>query len=248
MIGEIAPPLAQYGHNSKHLNKTEALQATRDERIRSCWGLIINNTLRFHQTLNPRQKANYSVEDILVDLWITLSERDHLWNPDRGAYSTFAWNLIHNELRNIFDRSTTVELPKDSSWRSKKYEKESKNGSLNKRKAKTYEDIKRITQPIFSLSEKASTDYFTPATLEYTHRNKDHHDFPIIFYSRIPDPKLNTPDKTLEESETQSKLGPILKSLSDKFPGQKLTNPRNRPRILKFLSELGITPDHLSSA
>lgn len=246
MIGEISPHLAQYGKNSKHLNKTEAIGSTREERVRSCWGIMITYACNFHNKLSPRQKANYSIEDILVDLWITLSERDHLWNPSRGAYSTFAWHIIHNELRNIFDKSCTVSLPRNSSCRVKKYQELSENGSLAARQSKTYEDIKRITRTIFSLTTKSTEAYQANDQLEDQAIRPNRH-FTMTYYSKIPDPKSTTPDAILEESEKQAALKPIIESLRKKFPGQKLTNPRNRNKIRKFLAESGITSEKIAA-
>lgn len=71
----------------------------------------MRKSLSFHRTLKAQNRVNFDPEDILAELYVAISLRDHKWTPDRGEYITFVGAIIDRELYAIGDRARTVESP-----------------------------------------------------------------------------------------------------------------------------------------
>jgi DNA-directed RNA polymerase specialized sigma subunit len=138
------------------LSHEEAIAATPHERIRSVWPFLVRSVLKFADTLRPRDLANYDPEDVLLELYATLLEKDDKWEPERGKYLTFAGSVVENELHAIRDRSHTVHSPRNSSCRLKQYEQAQAEGKLDKRKERTFASIRRVIGEHESIEGEAS--------------------------------------------------------------------------------------------
>lgn len=244
---DIHLDLLEYGRKSKPLTGEEAINATKEERIRSVWGLLIKTTFKFLQRLSIRQRANFDPEDILIEMWITLSEKDHKWDPTRGAYNTFAMKLVHVKLQNISDQSNTIQSARNSVTRIKHYNALKASGNLTTRSMETFEAIRRINfRPFVSIFTQPTA--LEGHTEEISLRSEGQinssgtRDTTSVDTCTIPDRKALPPEQIVENAETMTFAQPVFDEIFLKFPGLKLTNPKNRPKIREILVKNGIQP------
>ncbi len=115
-------------------------------RIRSIGGFMVRKVTRFYESLKSREKANCDPEDLLIELYIMLVEKDGHWNPERGKYITYAGKLIHRELLAIRDRSRTVQSPRNATSRLKEYQASEMEGKLSDRRRETYGQLSRTVE------------------------------------------------------------------------------------------------------
>src|SRR5690242_14949755 len=63
------PVLAAFGdERAAFLDNEQAAAATRDDRIRSVWAFVIRQASAFHKSLQVRERANFDLDDVLLDL------------------------------------------------------------------------------------------------------------------------------------------------------------------------------------
>lgn len=137
------PVLGAFGSRQTFLDNYEAVDASRDERLKSVWPFIVRRATVFHKSIKGRERISFDLEDIIVQLWAALAEKDHLWTPERGRFITFAGAVIRSELCSIRDRARTVQSPRNSCCRVKKYAADEAAGTLKPRCRKTLDDIRR---------------------------------------------------------------------------------------------------------
>ena len=101
---------------------------SRDDRVRSVGPLLINKAYAYWERLTPREKANYSVEDVILELWAEIASKDEYYDPLRGRYTTFAMNLAHKYLSELRNRMRTVHSPRNAEGRLKVMSADSKTG------------------------------------------------------------------------------------------------------------------------
>jgi RNA polymerase sigma factor (sigma-70 family) len=90
------------------------IELTRDERIASVGPMIVSVAKKFWDSLMPREKASHSPEDIAAELWIEIAEKDEKWNPDSGAYTTFAMMLMEHKVEDIRSKCRVVHSPRNA--------------------------------------------------------------------------------------------------------------------------------------
>ena len=142
-LRERYPSLYSYGDYPKFLSREESDVASFDERIASIWPFLARKVISFANRLKSRESSNFDCEDICQSLWITLKEKDGDWNREVGPYLPFAGKLIDRALLAIREKSHTVESPRNSSCRIRKFTEQEKAGPLSEKKAKTFKDTKR---------------------------------------------------------------------------------------------------------
>lgn len=152
------PIFHAYGATQTFLEPEEAAATTLEGRIKSVFPFIVRRCLSFHKTLKPRERVNYDPEDILSEIWLTLTEKDALWSPDRGKYITFAGMVMDREFCSIRDRARTIHAPRNSSCRMKEYRKEEADGSITDCRRRTAEDIERTNSIASSTGYRGATD------------------------------------------------------------------------------------------
>lgn len=166
------PLLDAYGDAKvRFLDAEEAAKATREDRIRSIWPYLVRTVLDYADSLPPRALANYDPEDVVAELYAVLAERDHLWEPARGKYLSFAGRVIAHELLAIRDRAGTVHSPRNSASRLKGYEQR---GDLSGKKAKTFRDIRRVTSEHLTIARDWPGVGDSPDTLDQAERREDY--------------------------------------------------------------------------
>jgi hypothetical protein len=74
-------------------------------RINSVIPLVIKEVNRFLPGLSPGRRAQLDATDLLQEVWRVLLERDHYYDPARGAYTTFALMIVKQKLGEIGKRS-----------------------------------------------------------------------------------------------------------------------------------------------
>jgi DNA-directed RNA polymerase sigma subunit (sigma70/sigma32) len=159
------PMLYAFGDRIEFLAIEDAMNATVDQRIQSVWPFAVERVLQFHRSLKPREQVNCDPEDILTDLYLMLRENDHLWEPERGKYITYAGRLISHELLAIRDRARTVQSPRNSTSRIKDYKASEKDGSLSDRRRETYDQLTRTVDAVKSMP---STEAFGAIDEDHT--------------------------------------------------------------------------------
>lgn len=157
-IRDKYPVFDAYGGKHDFLDAGEAAGTTVEGRIRSIWPFIVRRVLAFSETLKPRERVNYDPEDVLTEIWLILAEKDALWTAERGKYITFAGIIIDRELCSIRDKARTVQAPRNSSCRMKKYREEEADGSITGRRAKTAADIRRTGDGTKDLGHERNAD------------------------------------------------------------------------------------------
>jgi RNA polymerase sigma factor (sigma-70 family) len=98
------------------------------------------------ETLQSRERANYDVEDVLMECWLALRDRDDKYDPERGRYITFAGPVIEHHLYAIREKARVVRSPRNSSCRLNGYAQAEAEGKINARTAKTANDIRRTAR------------------------------------------------------------------------------------------------------
>lgn len=131
-----------FGRYHKFLTPEEAKKATPDERIRSIWPLITRKVLLAQKNMTTRELAAYDPEDLVMEVYVALRERDSLWVPEDGEYKSFAAPIIDHALADIRDVARTVHSPASSATRVKQYEDLERRGALSKRKRRTLRAIR----------------------------------------------------------------------------------------------------------
>ena len=141
------PVLSAFGASPKRLTAEDEAIASFDDRIGSIWHFIAKKVLSFVETLRPRERANYDPEDLLMELFCKLQEKDGKWSPGRGRYITFAGAVIERELSSLRDKARTVISPRNATGRMKEYQAEADAGTITGRRDKTFQDIRRTVAP-----------------------------------------------------------------------------------------------------
>jgi hypothetical protein len=98
------------------------------------------------ETLQPRERANYDAEDVLMECWLALRDRDHKYDPERGKYITFAGPVIEHHLYAVREKARVVRSPRNSSCRLGGYAQAEAEGRISPRTAKTANDIRRTAR------------------------------------------------------------------------------------------------------
>lgn len=101
------PVFAAFGENPRRLSPEEAA-ASVDDRIASVWHFVVGRVASFVETLKPRERASFDAEDLMIELYIKLREKDPKWASGRGRYITFAGTVVSNELSSLRDKARTV--------------------------------------------------------------------------------------------------------------------------------------------
>jgi hypothetical protein len=170
------PSFNAFGVVPRLLTADEAIGATTNERIGSVWLYLVRRANKFVKTLRPYEQSNFDVEDVLMELYVTLAEKDAKWEPDRGRYITFAGKIADRALTDIRDRSRTVESPRNSSCRMRDYQAQEEAGTLTDRRLKTFDDVRRSSGEYehISVARQGETgDYREPSVPPDDHEERE---------------------------------------------------------------------------
>lgn len=137
------PIFGMFGANPKMLTFEQSLTATADQRIESVWRFLVRRALLFAEGMRGQELANFDVEDVLMELYVELREKDHKWEPARGRYITYAARLAQRHISGMKDRARTVQSPRNSSSRILEYQKEADAGTITQDRMRTFVDIAR---------------------------------------------------------------------------------------------------------
>lgn len=139
------PIYNMFGVHPRQLTADEAITATTDQRIASVWRFLVRKAIQFCGKLQWPEAANCDVEDVLMELYIELRNKDHKWEPSRGRYITFAGSLASRFFSSFRDSMRTVEAPRNSASRMKEYERDIETGKITDNRLETYGHIQRAT-------------------------------------------------------------------------------------------------------
>jgi hypothetical protein len=138
------PVFFAFGKYHKFLTIEEASVATPEERISSIWPFIVKQSIIFLGTLHTRELVNFDADDVLLEIWIELRQKDCKWDPAIGSYISFCGKLIHHLFIRLRERSRTVESPRNTNCRIKEYMAIEQEGRrLSQVRAKNQRDIRR---------------------------------------------------------------------------------------------------------
>lgn len=131
LLADESPALFPFGvHLHTFLDAETERTATFESRLRSIWRYLVKNVGRFSLTMKPCERAVISVEDMIQDVAIGLAQKDHLWDPARGRYSTFATMVMRSVLSGSRERARTVAGPCNSHARLEGYRQKDAAGEL----------------------------------------------------------------------------------------------------------------------
>lgn len=126
------------------LDSEDEKSAPFEARLRSIWRYIVRRVQRFARTLKPREAAILDVEDVVHSVAARLVEKDYLWDPARGRYSTFVDAVIGSVLTNCHEKARAVSGPANSYSRMKKYEERKRNGTMTRSMKATMRSIETV--------------------------------------------------------------------------------------------------------
>lgn len=135
------PLLVEMAKEQEFLDHNIGDIATTEERIKSIWPYLVKRSVMFYKTLKPREQVAFDPEDIALELYVALREKDEFWDAAKGKYITFAMEIINRELCSIRDRAPTVESPRNSACRMREYDDDEENGDMTERKRRTAAQI-----------------------------------------------------------------------------------------------------------
>lgn len=136
---------AEHGSLGPKPTDDEMSAATPDDRIAAVWRILIGIVRRFHDNkMTPHQRQNYSVEDLLLEVYIEMRAKDSGWNPSNGRYSTYASTIVNHLLIDIGDRATVVHAPRNSSTKIKRYDPDDPDHARRERRRQSAESVNRV--------------------------------------------------------------------------------------------------------
>ena len=146
------PALYPFGTQlTTFLTADEERTASLEQRLRSSWRFMIGGVIRFSATLKPREAAVFDVEDVAQAVAERLVEKDHLWDPDRGRYSTFVAAVMVNILVACRDRARTISGPTNAAARMAFYREKEADGSLTRDMRRTMVRLERAMEDVSCL-------------------------------------------------------------------------------------------------
>lgn len=149
------PALYPFGTNlTQFLDAEEEKTAPFEERLRSAWRYLAGRVNRFSATLKPREAAVFDVEDVVNSVVERLVEKDHLWDPARGRYSTFVEAVMMSVLATCHERARTVTGPTNSFARLRIYREREAEGTLTPSMRETMDRLERVMGDYESIDGK----------------------------------------------------------------------------------------------
>lgn len=103
-----------FGDLCSPLTRSEAGAADFESRVGSIGRYLVREVQRSYKRLSPEGKITYDPEDLLLECWIKLRERDDKYESGRGDYLVFARRIIHNRLTELTEKTRCVGLPANS--------------------------------------------------------------------------------------------------------------------------------------
>jgi hypothetical protein len=137
------PVFVAFGRYHRFLSAEEARNATPEERIQSVWPAITRQVNQFVASLHQRELACFDPDDILLECWIELRQKDAKWVPEKGAYLSFSCKLVHHLFVRIRERARTVESPRNASCKLAESRTDEISGRLSRTRTKGMHDIDR---------------------------------------------------------------------------------------------------------
>lgn len=137
------PIFFAFGDVIPFLSPEECVAATVHDRIKSVWPFLVKTVVRFVDTLSARSRASFDPEDVLMELWVRLAEKDYKFDPERGSYLTFVGRVTENELKKLRGRTKTVRSPGNTYSRLREYQDEEDNGTLTPQRRATMRAMQR---------------------------------------------------------------------------------------------------------
>lgn len=154
------PALYPFGTNLvTFLTADQERSATFEQRLASCWRYMIGRARRFASTMKVRETAVLDVEDIVQSVVERLIEKDHLWDPDRGRYSTFVDSVIVTVLTTCHEKARAVSGPSNSYSRLADYREKEQSGSLTPGMRETMTKIEKVMGDLDTLSIDSPEDH-----------------------------------------------------------------------------------------
>ncbi len=124
--GPVAPP---------RLTPEQEATASFDDRLKSVWMYLAKGVMAHSRKLNPRERANLSIEDAIQGVVEALIERDSKWSPDRGRYITFAGFVMRHALATLKEKAHTLALPSNAMLRLHTYQQLEREGRISKKQS-----------------------------------------------------------------------------------------------------------------
>jgi len=150
------PVFFAFGRYHKFLSLDEARAATPEERITSIWPFVVKQATLFIASLHARELANFDADDILLEVWIELRQKDCKWDPAIGSYCSFAGKIIRHLFLRLRERSRTVESPRNTTCRLSEYQQLDEAGAaISPVRRKNWSDISRTISGTARMGEQA---------------------------------------------------------------------------------------------
>lgn len=152
---EDRPALYPFGTNlTKFLDVDEERTAPFEDRLKSSWRYLVGRVNRFFVSFRPRGSSVFDVEDVVNTVVERLVEKDHLWDPSRGRYSTFVDAVMRSVLVTYHEKTGAVSGPANSFSRLKDYREREAVGSLTLEMRATMVRIEKAMGDFESIDER----------------------------------------------------------------------------------------------
>ena len=87
---------------------------SRDGRIAKVMPLLVRHANSFRESLKPRERGQFALDDVIQELWIELIDKDKYFDPSRSKYITYANMVAWQKLAEIRNRWHVVPGPRDT--------------------------------------------------------------------------------------------------------------------------------------
>lgn len=145
-----------FGETPERVSPEREAEASFDARVASVWIFLIKLARNYHGRLSDAERAGTEIDDLLADLWITLREKDEMWNPSRGRFITFAGAIARRRLSDLRDQSRLVRSPNNCLSKIREYKAEG--GTDSPRKRATFAAIMATRAEFAEVSEFSVVD------------------------------------------------------------------------------------------
>lgn len=142
----------------KRLQPEEVAAASAHERILAIGPYLVGMVAKSQKRLNARQRANFSEEDCLAEVYAAIYAKSDGWDAERGAWITYANAIARNCLIAVRDRSSTIQSPANSSGRLKKIKAKQEAGEASRAEMLTAYLIERSSMGVAGVSENSQLD------------------------------------------------------------------------------------------
>lgn len=150
------PSLFPFGLDVTYLSAEEEATAPLEARLKSAWAYLVTVVVGAWKGYRDREKACVGLEDAMQDVVTALIERDSLFDPTRGRYTTFAKMIALQAVGARRRLARVVSAPVGPVGRIRKYKVRVQDGTLSDRGQRTLRCLQTVIDDQDSLIHESA--------------------------------------------------------------------------------------------